>query len=156
MVKNWINQTFYRQHFEMHFWKVFAFLFQFHVGSQTHVESLWPSDVINGDIDVSTLAQVMACSLMAPIQWEVLWHSSESNFIASAQATVVYNEFENYTFKINAISPTDQWVNEIPWKPLSWCSQLAKNMDQWRLDINLTWKCWVWFIICTRWFILIA
>ena len=29
---------------------------------------------------------------------EVLWHSPESIFIVSTQATILYNEFENYTF----------------------------------------------------------
>ena len=31
---------------------------------------------------------------------EVLWHSPENNFTASAQASSLQNEFENYTFKI--------------------------------------------------------
>ena len=45
---------------------------------------------------------------------EVLWHSPSSNFLtASAQATVLHNEFENYTFEITAPSPRDQWVNSL-------------------------------------------
>ena len=36
---------------------------------------------------------------------EVLCHSPESDFIASAQATILDDEFENYTFKIIAASP---------------------------------------------------
>ena len=52
----------------------------------------------------STLAQVMACCLMAPSHylnhcWLVfkyaLWHS-QSNITVSVKATVVYHEFENY------------------------------------------------------------
>ena len=31
---------------------------------------------------------------------EVLWHSPESNFTASAKVTILYAEFENYTFNI--------------------------------------------------------
>ena len=31
--------------------------------------------------------------------WEFLWHSPESNITARAQPTILYNEFENYTFK---------------------------------------------------------
>ena len=35
----------------------------------------------------------------------ILWHSSESNFTASVQATILYNEFENYAFEITLKSP---------------------------------------------------
>ena len=41
---------------------------------------------------------------------EVLWHSPESNYTVSAQAPILYNKFENYTFKISATSPKGQWV----------------------------------------------
>ena len=56
----------------------------------------------------STLAQVMACCLKAPSHYlnqcwflisEVLWHSHESNFIASARTSIPYTKFENNTFK---------------------------------------------------------
>ena len=62
----------------------------------------------------STMVQVMACCLTAPshylIQYwllvrEVLWHSPESNFTMSDQVTILYNEFENHTFKIIATPP---------------------------------------------------
>ena len=33
---------------------------------------------------------------------EVLWHSPGSNFVASAPATILHNEFENYIFQITA------------------------------------------------------
>ena len=36
---------------------------------------------------------------------EVLWHSSESSFKGSAEATILYNDFENYIFKIITTSP---------------------------------------------------
>ena len=36
---------------------------------------------------------------------EVLWYSHESNFIVSAQATIFYNDYYDYTFKITAASP---------------------------------------------------
>ena len=46
------------------------------------------------------LAHVMACCLSAPspqsLNSEALWHSPESNFTVSAQATGLYNEFGNY------------------------------------------------------------
>ena len=57
---------------------------------------------------LATLAQVMAWCLAAPSHYlnqywyifsEVLWHSHES-FMVNAQATILYNEFEHYTFKI--------------------------------------------------------
>ena len=70
---------------------------------------------------------VMACYLMASSHYltslshtshylwllisEVLWHSTLSNFPVSAQATILYNMFQNYTFKITATSPRGQWVN---------------------------------------------
>ena len=58
------------------------------------VNSLWPSDAIWRH---NLLAQLMACCLMAPSHYlnhcwllfsQVLWHSPESNFTASDQATV--------------------------------------------------------------------
>ena len=36
---------------------------------------------------------------------EVLCHSPESKFTGKAQSCVLYNEFENNTFKITATSP---------------------------------------------------
>ena len=44
---------------------------------------------------------------------EALWHSFESNFTASAQATILYTciEFQNYISKIAATSSRGQWVN---------------------------------------------
>ena len=53
---------------------------------------------------------------------EVLWHSPSGNFTASATATVLYSEFENYIFKITAISPRVQWVNHN-------CSYVKRGSD---------------------------
>ena len=39
-------------------------------------------------------------------------HSPESNFIVRAQATILYNELKNYTFKFTIISHRSQWANE--------------------------------------------
>ena len=56
----------------------------------------------------------MACCLTAPSHYlnqrwlrinMVLWHSPKSNFTVVNQATILYNQFENYTFKIRATSP---------------------------------------------------
>ena len=41
---------------------------------------------------------------------KVLWHSPESNIPASAQAIILYNVFENYTFKFTTTSTGGQWV----------------------------------------------
>ena len=35
---------------------------------------------------------------------KVLWYSHESNFTVSAPGAILYNGFENYTFKITATS----------------------------------------------------
>ena len=57
----------------------------------------------------STLAQVMSCCLMALSHYlnqcwhlisEVLWDSPESNFTVSGEATILNNDFENYTSSV--------------------------------------------------------
>ena len=45
---------------------------------------------------------------------EVLWHSPESNFTLSTQATIPYDDSENHTSKIIATSSRGQWVNSSP------------------------------------------
>ena len=87
------------------------------------VNSLWPSDVFWQHSSGSTMAQVLTCCLRAPSHYlnqscflisEVLGHSPEtSNFAANAQTTLLYNEFENYTFKIMITPPRNQWVNTL-------------------------------------------
>ena len=61
------------------------------------LNSLMPSDVIWWHRSGSTLAQVMACCLTAPSHYlnqrwliisNVLWHSSEGNFIRDTLATI--------------------------------------------------------------------
>ena len=63
----------------------------------TNINSLRPSDAIWGQRSGSTLAQLMACCLMAPSHYlnqcwlitsKVLWHSSEGNFIRDTSATI--------------------------------------------------------------------
>ena len=44
---------------------------------------------------------------------EVLWHLPGSNFTISSQATILYDEFGNYTLDITAIFTRTQWVNTI-------------------------------------------
>ena len=70
-----------------------------------------------GDRCNCTLAQVMAYCLTAPSHYmkqcrflinKVPWYSTENNYAKSAQATIPYNEMENYACKITAKSPRRQ------------------------------------------------
>ena len=74
---------------------------------QASIYSLWPSDAMWRYRSGSTLAQVMARCLAAPIHYlhhywllsgEILC-SPESNFTVSGQANIRYNEFEMYTLR---------------------------------------------------------
>ena len=67
------------------------------MGVVQHINSLWPSDAIWQQWSESTLAQVMACCLMAPSHYlnqcwliisKVQRHSSEGNFIRDTSATI--------------------------------------------------------------------
>ena len=96
----------------MHIFLIIALWIQFY-GSLflwlSVINSLWPSNTIRGHRSESTLAQVMACCMMAPnyylnqcslLSSEVLRQSPESNSTPSAQASLQYHEFENDAFKI--------------------------------------------------------
>ena len=94
----------------------------------TFINSLWPSDAMWWQRIGSTLAQVMACCLMAPshhlnqcwlIMNLVLWHPPENNFIGISQNINLKNEFETYNFKIIPTSPSGQWLNSFNF---SYCS----------------------------------
>ena len=90
-----------------------------------------------------TLAQVMACCLMAPSHYlnqywllisVVLYHSPqspESSFTVIAQATFLYNEFENYTLKIIAICPRGQWVKLLHYTNCSYFLPLTAGGAHW-------------------------
>ena len=84
-----------------------------------YVDSMWPSDTIWRNKSGSTLAQVMACCLMAPSHYlnqcwliisKVQWHSSECNFTRDTSGTSHWNQLENYLFRILLKSPRGQWV----------------------------------------------
>ena len=86
------------------------------------VNSLRSSDVIWPYSSGSTLAQVMACSLMAPSHYlnqcwliinEALWHSREGNFTGNAHYIYPWYEFENFLIMITAAPPAlrGHWVN---------------------------------------------
>ena len=73
-----------------------------------HFARLWLIDITWRQRFRSTLARVMACYLVAPSQYlnqcwlifsGMLWHSPQSDFMVSAQTTILYNEFEMIFFK---------------------------------------------------------
>ena len=83
------------------------------------INSLWPSDAIWQHISESTLAQVMACCLMAPSHYlnqcwliisEVLWQSPRGNFTRYTSATNHQNYLEHYFSKMLLKSSRGQWV----------------------------------------------
>ena len=90
---------------------------QYDFTGTSSINSLWPSDAI---MATQIWVNIGSGNGLVPLvhylnQWlllirEVLWHSPESNFTASAQAAILYNVSKNYTFKITAISPRVQWV----------------------------------------------
>ena len=91
--------------------------------------SMWPSDAIWWHRSGSTLAQVMACCLMAPShylnQWwliisEVQWHSYQGNFTRDASTINHWNLFENYMSKITVKFPRGQWVKV--WSMFYFCN----------------------------------
>ena len=62
----------------------------------TYINSLWPSNTIRRQGTLSTLAQVMACCLMAPSHYlnqcwliisKVMWHSSEGIIMRRSEDT---------------------------------------------------------------------
>ena len=78
------------------------------------VNSLWPSDAIWWQGSGSTLAQVMACCLMAPSHYlsqcwliisEVMWYSHVGNFTGNAPDINNKNVLQNYTIEIISMSP---------------------------------------------------
>ena len=84
------------------------------------INSLWPGDARWLERSGSTFTQIMACCLMAPSHYQnqywliiddILWYYFEIIFTVSTQATILYDEFKDYTFNITATSPRGQWVN---------------------------------------------
>ena len=107
------------------------------------VNTLWPSDVIWRHRSGSTWVQIMACCLTAPSHnlnqcWllinEAMSHSFASSFTVSAPATILYNEFDNFTFKITAIYPRTQYVK----KYYQWREVIQHHIS---LSIFITVRC---------------
>ena len=72
--------------------KTASFILRWPPSWKRHINSLWPSDAIRRQGTESTVAQVMACCLMAPSRYlnqcwliisKVLWHSSEGIIMRS-------------------------------------------------------------------------
>ena len=87
------------------------------------IYSLRPSDAIWWHRSGSTLAQVMACCLMAPSHYlnqswltisKVEWLSSEGNFIRNTSAInqLSLSHLEHYQSKISLKPHRGQWVKE--------------------------------------------
>ena len=87
--------------------------------------SFWSGYAIRWHKAGSTLALLMACCsvnglLLDNVDFSsIKWHSSESNFKASASAAFLYNEFENDNF-LQLISRRNQWAT-------SWNHNGCKN-----------------------------
>ena len=77
-----------------------------------------------------------------------MWQSLESYFTVSGQNTIVYKDFESYTFKIVATSPRRQWVKhvfiypgdylntDLVYEDISDVSKLKRQMNEMLDDYN--------------------
>ena len=91
----------------------------YHISQGAVSKSLWPSGIIWRHRSGSTLAQVMACCLMAPSHYlnhcwliirKVLWHSRESIFHKIWWHPSEKNKIENCIFETTSRYRRDQWV----------------------------------------------
>ena len=118
---------------------------------ETPSRSFWRH--CNGQRSALTLDHLMAC-LTASSHYmnqcwflinEVLWNSAESNFTASAPAIILYDEFDNYTFKILPHLPG---ANELKQHYRWICSG---NISICQYSISSIWKSfphrydWLWY-----------
>ena len=85
--------------------------------------------------------------LLLNVTSEIQWHSHENKF-TSAQATILYNEFENYIFKFTATSTRVQQVNcPLVGTHLTLCSQILISQHWCVLNHWLKW----WIMITCSW-----
>ena len=100
--------------------------------------SLWPIDTTWRHKSGSTLAQVMACCLMAPSHYlnrcwliisKVQWHPSESNFTGATSAISSWNYLENYLSNILFKSPRGQWVKIAISEPILWIKFMSTSHE---------------------------
>ena len=81
------------------------------------INSLWPV-LIWQQSSGSSLAQVMACCLMAPNHYldqcwliiQIGFCGTQTNFTGSVQDIKSWNEFEKYTGKVTSMCLSAQWV----------------------------------------------
>ena len=110
-----------------------------HTYSMLHgINLLWPSDTRWRHRSWSTLARAHYLNQCSLFTNKVLWNPAGSNFTATAQATILCNEFENYTFKIIATSLTDQWVDttaDLLIKLIYWNTMTGNNSST---DVSLS------------------
>ena len=100
------------------YWFLLGVRLHIHVGIK--VNSLRPSDAIWRQKSGSTLAQVMACCLMAPSHYltpcwfiisKVQWHSSKGKFTRDTSAINHWNYLKNEIPKISFKFLRGQWVS---------------------------------------------
>ena len=101
-------------HISLHVWYTF-------IESTFCFNSFWPSEAI-WHRSGSTLAQVMACCLMAPSyqpnQWwliinKVLWHSSE-DIMMKENLNIPPSKIENCILKLHQDLPEDNELTNLP------------------------------------------
>ena len=107
------------------------------------VNPLWPSDTIWWHWSRYTLAQLLACCLMAPSHYQnqrwvfvlgVLWHSSESNFTISWTQPVICIWRLHRKFYLLSQGSMRPWLMD--------CSQLLM-CQEWQLHFK-----WGSFCVC--------
>ena len=69
------------------------------------------------------------------------WNSSEGNFTEIVQANVLYNEFDNYIFKINVTFPNGQYLTSAKWSKIQSCLYLMGSTLN--ISIVLCVICWL-------------
>ena len=104
--------------------------------------SLWPSDTICWDRIASTVAQIMACCLMAPSHYlnqcwliisEVLWHASEGIIIRRSE-----DQENKVDIVILKLHPDLQGTNDF-----TYTVKFLYNMFYNKMMLN---KSWIWSI----------
>ena len=80
-----------------------------------------------------------------------MWHSSESNSIASGPATILCNEFKDLTFRSTTVSYRSQWVNIIT-KHCVWYKHIHTNTGQNYQHVLRISECWKVKVHFRYWF----
>ena len=97
---NGTQQWVIMRHITEYQWKKLKYWFQLLLHHIYFINSLWPTDAIwrhRCGCLTAPSHYLNQCWLLIS---EVLWHSSESNSTARAQAIILHNELESYILKI--------------------------------------------------------